>query len=63
MLVQTVQGVSDMMQCPSQRLVDRSVMLYSEKTQTLEISMQEKMFFLSTLLVNSEPILLQVIYP
>eukprot|EP00058_Branchiostoma_floridae_P007590 XP_002593078.1 hypothetical protein BRAFLDRAFT_72848 [Branchiostoma floridae] len=53
--------MSDMVRCPSQRLIDRVLEKFAEHLgkETEELSYQEKLHFLSTLKFNPEPLMLQ----
>lgn len=56
-------NLSDLTVCPSERLMERIYDRYQEKIDAIQLSAVEKMYLLTTLMVNPEPIMLQVIYP
>ena len=48
------------MHCPSQRLVDRIWEYYKEKKLNQEFHIDDKMQLITTLMINAEPIIMQV---
>ena len=55
--------LSDMMRCPSQRLVDRMMDKYNHQDLNMSrafLSQTDRMHIVTTLMVNSEPLLMQV---
>ena len=56
-----LKGLSDLTRCPSQRLVDKIVHMYKEKADAIDMSFPEKLSLITTLSINQEPIILQVI--
>ncbi len=57
----TVANISDMMRCPSQRLVSRMVEMYKERHSPRDFPLIERLHLYSTLLVNPEPLIIQVL--
>ena len=55
-------NLSPPMHCPSQRLVDRIVEDYKERKHEQEFHMDDKMQLITTLMINAEPIIMQVIH-
>ena len=53
-------NMSDLTACPTDRLMERIMDKYQEKVDAIQLSGVEKMYLLTTLMVNPEPILLQV---
>ena len=58
--VEEVKGISDLTKCPSQRLVDQIVDKYKEKADAIDMSFPEKLGLITTLKINPEPLMLQV---
>lgn len=59
--VDRLKGLSDMVTCPSPRLVDRIIEYYTER-KGHDMLHGEKLMLFTTLLVNPEPIILQVVF-
>ena len=53
-------NMSDLTACPTPRLMERIMDKYTEKIDAIQLSATEKMYLLTTLMVNPEPLMLQV---
>ncbi|ELU17434.1 hypothetical protein CAPTEDRAFT_141610 [Capitella teleta] len=58
-MTEYLRNVSDMTACPTDRLLERVFDRYKEKIDAIQLSAVEKMYLLTTLMFNQEPILLQ----
>ena len=61
-MVSYLTGVSDVTRCPTERLVLRILHEFKEKNDAVDLSAQEKMYMITALTVNPEPILFQVFH-
>ena len=57
-----IKGLSPAMHCVSQRLVDRILKYYTERKSKDEFHIDDKMQLVTTLKINAEPIIMQVIH-
>jgi hypothetical protein len=60
-MAEYLKGMSDMTMCPTERLLERIFDRYQEKIDAIQLSAVEKNYLITTLMVNQEPILLQVL--
>ncbi|KAK2147422.1 hypothetical protein LSH36_554g01032 [Paralvinella palmiformis] len=58
-LMQRLKGQSDMMACPTERLMETIYHYYIEKIDAVDLSAAEKLQLMTTLLINPEPIIIQ----
>ncbi len=59
-LLPRLKGQTDMMMCPSDRLLDMVLHYYSENTDAVELSAREKMQLTTTLLLSADTVMKQV---